>query len=200
VNAAKLAEARIPRGYWHMTRQAWRDKDECGRPTPWPTELSSWVKGEGGPVVTLYGDAGTGKSHMAVATLIYYLGGVGPWGRLKWWSDAVPGQAEARNGACFFTGRELAAEYLVNKFRPRVLLERALAAPLVVVDDVLWDRSTDDLQRGAVAALIHSAEQTKAGLILTMNADDQFFLTIDGRIMTRLAAGIMRKIQGEDRR
>lgn len=195
--SARLIEARIPRGYWHMTRQGWKEHDAKGRPTPWPANVSAWVRGEDGPFVTLMGVTGVGKSHVAVATLQYYLSNVGPWGRPKWWNEL---RSQQRDGGVFFTGRELAAEFPTGKFRGRPLLERALRAPLVVVDDVLWDRSLEDLERGAVAALIHNAEQTGAGLILTFNADLSILEGVDGRIVSRLNTGIFPKLEGEDRR
>lgn len=178
-----------------MTRAGWSDH---GGETPWPAIVSSWVKGEGGPVVTLSGLPGIGKSHVGVATLMHYLG-PGAWNRHKWWDDNGTG-GEVRHGGMYCTGRELAEEYQVGKFRGRPLLTRALKEPLVVVDDVAWDRSLEDIERGAVASLISSAEQTQAGLILTTNLDPELFARIDGRVMSRLAAGVMVPLQGRDRR
>jgi DNA replication protein DnaC len=178
----------MTRGNWHEDKAAW------------PKLVSEWARGEGGPIVTLSGAPGIGKSHVAVATLIYYLG-TGPWGRHRWWADNGIG-GEVRYGGMYCTAQELASEFQAGKFKHggRPLLARALREPLVVVDDVAFDRSTEDFQRGAVASLMSSAEQTKAGLILTTNLDLEFFMQVDDRVASRGAAGLLVPMTGEDLR
>lgn len=194
--SSRLGEARIPRAWWHMTRQTWKESSPTGRATPWPRAISEWARGARGPIVTILGSAGIGKSHIAVATLRYYLDSVGPWGRVKWWFEG----SNRRDGGVFFTARELEAEFQATKFR-RPLLDRALRAPLVVVDDIIWDRSKVDIQTGAVAALIHNSDQTGAGLIMTGNITADFMVgDFDGRIASRLSTGIILELEGEDRR
>lgn len=198
LRASRLMEARIPRNYHRMTRQAWLDVQPNGKASPWPVAVSDWAKGERGPFVTLVGSTGIGKSHVAVATLQHYMSGLGDWGRPKAWLN----NETERLGGVFLHARELADEYTTGKFRGRPLLEAALRQPLRVVDDVAWDRNTEDLQRGAVGALIMDSEQTGFGTILTTNLPLEFFLSerLDHKITARLQTGVFVELEGEDRR
>lgn len=163
-----LEQELIPRRYWGCTWETFKGE------IPIPVKvLKSW-QGEGEPICCITGPAGTGKTHMAVATTLRWIAARGYGARFL----VVPEWLQEIKGG-FGSGDS------------STLLFRAQRAKLLVMDDLGAELATDWVQDTVYSVINHRYNEMLPTVVTTNLNLSELSSKYHDRLASRLASGLV---------
>ena len=167
-----LEQELIPRRYWGCTWETF--KIERAFPVPVKV-LKSW-QGEGEPICCICGPAGTGKTHMAVATVLRWIAARGYGARFL----VVPEWLQEIKGG-FGSGDSF------------TLLHRAQSSStkLLVLDDLGAELATDWVRDTVYSVVNHRYNELLPTIVTTNLTLAEISQNYHDRLASRLASGLV---------
>ncbi|HEX4954785.1 MAG TPA: hypothetical protein VF017_15440 [Thermoanaerobaculia bacterium] len=183
--AERIAAAGVLPRYRGCRRASW----DPAR-APWPRGVDAWAEGgwQREPFLLLWGLTGNGKTHVATALLLDRL--------------------EAGEGGLWRNGSELVERLKADLEQDTGELERVIAAPLLVFDELAADESAWTLRedgrfawsRDRLRMVIEGRSARLAPTVFTTNRPPSWLMQTNAPLASRVLSGAVLEVTGPDQR